>query len=72
VTHADLALCCNNHNHNHNHNKATAIGNNNQAATSILKQEYKEGLTLNEALKLAVVVLSKTMDNTSLQATKRT
>jgi len=72
VTHADLALCCNNHNHTNNHNKATAIGNNNQAATSILKQEYKEGLTLNEALKLAVVVLSKTMDNTSLQATKRT
>uniref|UniRef100_A0A1I8A452 Proteasome subunit alpha type n=1 Tax=Steinernema glaseri TaxID=37863 RepID=A0A1I8A452_9BILA len=41
--------------------KATCIGNNHQAAVSLLKQEYKEP-TLAEAKKLAVKILSKTLD----------
>ncbi|KJH48266.1 multicatalytic endopeptidase domain protein [Dictyocaulus viviparus] len=41
--------------------KATCIGNNHQAAMSLLKQEYKSP-TLAEAKKLAVKVLWKTLD----------
>ena len=36
--------------------KATAIGANNQAAQSILRQDYKEDITLDEALKLVMKV----------------
>jgi len=50
--------------------KATAIGSNSNAAQSILKSDYKEGLSLKEALELAVKVLSKTMDSTTLSADK--
>nr|CAB3265215.1 proteasome subunit alpha type-2-like [Phallusia mammillata] len=49
--------------------KGTCIGNNSQAAISMLKQEYKEGETnLNEALKLAIKVLSKTLDTNKLMS----
>ncbi|VDM09325.1 unnamed protein product [Wuchereria bancrofti] len=41
--------------------KATCIGNNHQAAVSLLKQEYKSP-DLTEAKKLAMKVLSKTLD----------
>uniref|UniRef100_A0A914DJK6 Proteasome subunit alpha type n=1 Tax=Acrobeloides nanus TaxID=290746 RepID=A0A914DJK6_9BILA len=41
--------------------KATCIGNNHQAAVSLLKQEYKEP-NLVDAKKLAMKVLSKTLD----------
>jgi 20S proteasome subunit alpha 3 len=41
--------------------KATCIGNNHQAAVSLLKQEYKTP-NLDEAKKLAMKVLSKTLD----------
>lgn len=41
--------------------KATCIGNNHQAAVSLLKQEYKSP-TLAEAKKLAMKVLWKTLD----------
>uniref|UniRef100_A0A915C374 Proteasome subunit alpha type n=1 Tax=Parascaris univalens TaxID=6257 RepID=A0A915C374_PARUN len=41
--------------------KATCIGNNHQAAVSLLKQEYKSP-NLAEAKKLAMKVLSKTLD----------
>ncbi|KAJ3699000.1 hypothetical protein LUZ61_002705 [Rhynchospora tenuis] len=50
--------------------KAAAIGANNQAAQSMLKQDYKEDITREEAVKLALKVLSKTMDSTSLTAEK--
>eukprot|EP00736_Rhodelphis_marinus_P006949 Rmarinus@m.29290 len=50
--------------------KATAIGSNSQAAQSILKQDYKDELSLDEALALTVKVLSKTMDATSLTPEK--
>jgi len=49
---------------------ATAIGSGHQAATAILKSDYKEGGTLDEALALAVKVLSKTMDSTVLDSDK--
>lgn len=42
-----------------------------QAAVSILKQEYKEDeTTLENALSLAIKVLSKTLDTTKLTADK--
>ena len=50
--------------------KATAIGANSGAAQSILKADYRDDLTLAEALQLAVKVLSKTMDSTQLAADK--
>jgi len=51
--------------------KATCIGNNCSAAVSMLKQEYKEGeTTLQDALDLAIKVLSKTLDMTKLTPEK--
>eukprot|EP01113_Clastostelium_recurvatum_P015289 TRINITY_DN1848_c0_g1_i1.p1 TRINITY_DN1848_c0_g1~~TRINITY_DN1848_c0_g1_i1.p1 ORF type:complete len:257 (+),score=73.21 TRINITY_DN1848_c0_g1_i1:23-772(+) len=50
--------------------KATAIGANNPAATSLLRTEYKPEITLKEALNLAIKVLSKTMDSTALTSDK--
>lgn len=50
--------------------KAAAIGANAPAAQSVLKADYRDDLTLEEALRLAVKVLSKTMDATQLSADK--
>jgi len=50
--------------------KATAIGANNQAAQSILRADYKPEVNIEEALKLAVKVMAKTMDSTSLNSEK--
>lgn len=50
--------------------KATCIGNNNGTATSLLKQDYKEDMGIQDAMALAVKVLSKTMDSTSLDSEK--
>lgn len=51
--------------------KATCIGNNSAAAISMLKQDYKEeGMSLDEAQKLAVKVLSKTLDVQKLTSEK--
>ncbi|KAL5075587.1 hypothetical protein RYX36_014571 [Vicia faba] len=50
--------------------KVGAIGANNQAAQSILKQDYKDDITREEAVQLALKVLSKTMDTTSLTSDK--
>jgi len=50
--------------------KATCIGANSQAAVSQLKQEYKEGITLKEALVMSVKVLSKTLDVTKITSEK--
>lgn len=41
--------------------KATAIGANNTAANSYLKQEYKEDFNLSQGLNLALKALVKTM-----------
>eukprot|EP00048_Salpingoeca_helianthica_P014717 m.223169 g.223169 ORF g.223169 m.223169 type:complete len:130 (+) comp16192_c0_seq1:475-864(+) len=47
---------------------ATCIGSNAQAAQSILNSDYVEGCTLEQAKALAVRVLLKTMDSTTLSA----
>jgi 20S proteasome subunit alpha 3 len=51
--------------------KAHCIGSNDTAAQSILKQDYKEDLTLKDAIALAIKVLSKTMETTNLSSEKR-
>lgn len=48
--------------------KATCIGNGNSTATSLLRQDYKDSMDLDEAIVLALKVLSKTMDETSLSS----
>lgn len=50
--------------------KATCIGANNGTATSLLKQDYKEGCSIQDAMSLACKVLSKTMDSTALDSDK--
>lgn len=50
--------------------RAHCIGSNSSTATSLLKQDYKEDIGLEEALELAVKVLSKTMDSTTLDHEK--
>eukprot|EP00123_Amoebidium_parasiticum_P019313 comp24503_c0_seq1/m.46756 comp24503_c0_seq1/g.46756 ORF comp24503_c0_seq1/g.46756 comp24503_c0_seq1/m.46756 type:complete len:254 (-) comp24503_c0_seq1:35-796(-) len=50
--------------------KAACIGANSQAAQSILKQDYKDDMGLQDALMLAVKVLTKTMDSTTLSSDK--
>jgi len=50
--------------------KATAIGANHQAAQSILKTDYTDTMEIKDAVKLAVKVLSKTMDSTVLNSEK--
>ncbi|CAG8840856.1 9459_t:CDS:2, partial [Gigaspora margarita] len=50
--------------------KATCIGANNASAQSLLKQDYKDEITLKEARELAAKVLSKTMDSTTLSSEK--
>lgn len=39
--------------------KATAIGNNHQAAQNIMKQDYKEDITLEDAVKLVIKVCNR-------------
>jgi len=56
---------------NYNGWKATSIGANYQAATSLMKQEYKEeSISLAAALQLAIKVLTKTCDSTTLTPDK--
>ncbi|KAG0639453.1 nucleophile aminohydrolase [Tuber brumale] len=50
--------------------KATSVGANNASAQSLLKQDYKEDCDLKEACAIAVKVLSKTMDSTTLSNEK--
>jgi len=50
--------------------KATAVGANHQGAQNILKQDYKEDCSLEEAKKLIIKVLMKTMDSTTLSPEK--
>lgn len=45
--------------------KGTAVGENNQSAQTMLKQDWHAELTLVEAQKLAAKVLARTMDSTS-------
>lgn len=50
--------------------KATCIGSNSSAAVSILKQDYKEDMTIKDAVMLTMKVMSKTLDVTKLAADK--
>jgi len=50
--------------------KAQAVGANNQSARGILKSDYQEDMSVEDTLKLAVKVLSKTMDTTTPSADK--
>lgn len=50
--------------------KATCIGANNSTAQSLLRQDYRDDVGLDEAIGLALKVLSKTMDSTSLDSEK--
>ena len=50
--------------------KATSVGANNASAQTLLKQDYNDEMTLKEACTLAVKVLSKTMDSTTLSSEK--
>lgn len=51
--------------------KATCIGANNGTAQSLLKQDYKDEVTVEEAIALVIKVMSKTMDSTTLSSDKR-
>ncbi len=50
--------------------KATSVGGSNSAAQTLLKQDYKNDISLKEAKELALKVLSKTMDSTTLSKGK--
>lgn len=51
--------------------KASCIGANNQAAQSILKQEYKPEMDSKKAVELALKIMSKTMDTATLSKDRR-
>jgi len=50
--------------------RATAIGANNKAATSLLVSEFTPELSVDDSLELAIKTLTKTMDTTSPAAEK--
>jgi len=50
--------------------KATCIGANNGTAQSLLKQEYKDDIGIDEAVGLVLRTMSKTMDSTTLGSEK--
>jgi len=50
--------------------KAYAIGTNNNSAQQIMRQEWKEGMKVQEALELTAKVLVKTMDTANPNADK--
>lgn len=49
---------------------ATSVGANNASAQTLLKQEYKPGMSLAEGCEQAMKVLAKTMDSATLSSTK--
>ena len=51
--------------------KATCIGANNGTAQSLLKQDYKDDISIDDAIALVIKVMSKTMDSTTLSSEKR-
>ena len=52
--------------------KATCIGANSGTAQSLLKQDYKDDITMEEAVELVLKTMSKTMDSTTLGSEKCT
>lgn len=69
--HHELQLYASDPSGNYSGWKATCIGANNSTATSLLRQDYRDDVGLDEAMGLALKVLSKTMDSTSLDSEKR-
>ena len=51
--------------------KATCIGANSSTAQTLLRQDFRDDIGLDEAMGLALKVLSKTMDSTTLDSDKR-
>jgi 20S proteasome subunit alpha 3 len=47
------------------------IGANSGTAQSLLKQDYKDDITMEEAVGLVLKTMSKTMDSTTLGSEKR-
>lgn len=50
--------------------KATCVGANSGTAQSLLKQEYKDGMGVQDAVGLVLRTMSKTMDSTTLGSEK--
>lgn len=50
--------------------KATSIGSNNSSAQTLLKKDYKDDLSLEDACKLAIKVLSKTIESSNMNSDK--
>jgi 20S proteasome subunit alpha 3 len=50
--------------------KAHCIGANHQTATGILKQDYREDMSLHDATGLALKILSKTIETSNLTSDK--
>jgi 20S proteasome subunit alpha 3 len=50
--------------------KATSIGANHASATSVLQSDFSEDASLQDAIRLVIKVLSKTMDSTTLSPEK--
>lgn len=50
--------------------KATSIGANLSASQTLLKKDYKDDISLGDACKLAIKVLSKTMDSSNVTKDK--
>jgi len=50
--------------------QATAIGSNAKSAQSILKEDYNDKLSKEEAIELCIKILTKTMDSPSLDSEK--
>ena len=51
--------------------KATCIGGNHATATSILKTDYEDNISMELGKKLAFKILAKTVESSSLAADKR-
>lgn len=51
--------------------KATCIGDNHATATSILKTDYEDSVSMELAKKLVFKILTKTVEGSSLAADKR-
>ncbi|KAL8292360.1 hypothetical protein RQP46_001826 [Phenoliferia psychrophenolica] len=68
--HHNLQLYASDPSGNYSGWKATCIGANNSTAQSLLRQDYRDDVGLDEAMGLALKVLSKTMDSTSLDSEK--
>lgn len=51
--------------------KATCIGANHSSAASLLKQDYKDDITLEGAKELCLKTIAKTMDSTKLSSERR-